>query len=494
MNSIIVWNDLPLVYGLSLSSDYRLSSLFNHLHNPCLCDFCSYELTKQWSLQWNEIGISIGRRPQELYPNTINIVTKRIKNKKGKAVGTYIIDDENAELLNYLEIYAHDKILIYEDAIVEGNTIALVIEKIRCITAAPISIICLFALEESLDRIMKTYSDVTFNVYKIIKGSPIIDCTVLFCSDLIEKDSNLDIPFICNKELMIPCFYDDYSTVLLQLKSFVLENILECYLLSHCKRNAMKHTLYVCDLDDTLTENGKLSNDSLINIRELIKKEIPFSIATARSYMGMMGKIQNTVLETPTIHYNGALIYNGKTKSIEYINCFLNQNLAGVLKKLCSRNSDILCISFVQGHDKAFIINRIGNANLLKMYNQLPNEAKPCIVSLEEYLRIGNCITIYEYTDNAPLFDIGTSYNFVGGNQYISSVANKGLAVKIVGYLISADRITVFGDSENDYSMFSVADEAYALCDIDEQYDLQKVKRINRANDIFLIIQEGDVS
>lgn len=494
MNSIIVWNDLPIVYGMSMESDYYFSSLFDYLHNPCFCDFCSFELTKQWASQWNELGISIGRRPKELYPNTINIVTKRIKKKNGKTVGTYIVDGENTELNNYLAMHAHDKITIYEDAIVEGNTIVLVIEKIRCISSAPISIICLFALEESLNQIMKAYPEVTFNVYKIIKGKPIVDCTVLFCSDLIEKDSNLDIPFICNKELMIPCFYDDYSTVLLLLKSFVLENILECYLLSYCKRKAINHTLYVCDLDDTLTENDTLSNVSLINIQRLIKKEIPFSIATARSYMGMMGKIKNIVLETPTIHYNGALIYNGKTKKIEYINYFLNQNLANILKKLYSRNSDILCISLVQGHDKAFIIDKIGNKNLMKMYNQLPDEAKPYIVSLEEYLRIGNCITIYEYTDNTPLLDIGTSYEFLGGNQYISSIANKGLAVKIIGYLISADRITVFGDSENDYSMFSVADEAFTLCDIDEQYDLRKVKRINCANDIFLKIQEGDIS
>lgn len=490
MENIIVWNDLPLFCNGNNNIDDDVFSIFGFLGNACKCHFYSYEQTKEWAQQFKNNGISIGRRPNKLFPSNINIVSYREKDPCGKANATFLESNSIDVLRKYICRNDIDNVIIYEDAIVEGKTMELVVREIRTVKNIPISVKCLFAVENATNWLREEFEDLHIECLSILPGEPLQDSTILFMSDLISKDPVLSIPFIDNERLMRPCFYNDLDTVKTAVKSLVVEKKIKSYMYLHYVQKQSISNLYICDLDDTLANSNGIDGYVAEELRKLLDKRVPFSIATARSYDGMVHKLKGMELSYPSIHYNGALICCPASKKAIFFRGFHNKELNGILLRLLERGSNLLCIAYHNGLDRAYVIDSIFNSTLMERIEKLPISARPEIVSVDQFRLIGNCLTIYEYSDKHALNGIGNTYRLKYGNQYVPYNVNKGIAAKVLASYIGAENIIAFGNGTNDIALFKEATSAYCICSNDCIIHKELYNELRSANEIFSMIEE----
>src|SRR3990172_4148599 len=80
-------------------------------------------------------------------------------------------------------------------------------------------------------------------------------------------------------------------------------------------------TLYISDLDGTLVRNDvSLSDYSRENLRKLLKKGVRFTVASARSVVGIKRVLGDLPITLPIIEFNGAFLSDYRTGKHQIIN------------------------------------------------------------------------------------------------------------------------------------------------------------------------------
>ncbi len=75
--------------------------------------------------------------------------------------------------------------------------------------------------------------------------------------------------------------------------------------------------IVICDLDGTLLNNNKeISNKTVKTIQSLNQMKIPVILATARAPRDIEIYLKGLELDTPSICYNGALIFDNRNSKI----------------------------------------------------------------------------------------------------------------------------------------------------------------------------------
>jgi Cof subfamily protein (haloacid dehalogenase superfamily) len=237
--------------------------------------------------------------------------------------------------------------------------------------------------------------------------------------------------------------------------------------------------IFVSDLDGTLLrDNASLSDYSRKNLEMLLDREVPFSIATARSVVTVRHVLGNLPLRLPVVCSNGAYItdfHSGERLFVNALDSQIAHEIIGIIRQVKGN----IFLSTYDGHDDKLYLEPIQNTGmawyrqtrkskqdprLQDVQNSLNhlNEAVICVNFIEklELLKEIEQELIRLYGDQLVmyLYDIHES----PGWNWLSIYDRRATKARAIEHLIETfgyqrEHLTVFGDHLNDISMFNMA-------------------------------------
>lgn len=232
------------------------------------------------------------------------------------------------------------------------------------------------------------------------------------------------------------------------------------------------------DLDGTLlngaSEISPFTRETLALLR---KNNIAYTVATGRTMLSAKTIIDGHDFDLPQIYNNGVTIWDPKIQQFTLENLLNNAEISTVIDAAVSRgitpfvhaidNHHHLIFHAAARHDvEKELINKYFSRIKAK---RLPLEALPANSQVTNISMIGVADTI-----NAMWREFNTHENLIAysgtaleGNQFVwmdvhHGRASKGAAVTNLKSQLGASNVICFGDSDNDLSMFALADESYA--------------------------------
>ena len=241
--------------------------------------------------------------------------------------------------------------------------------------------------------------------------------------------------------------------------------------------------LVVFDLDGTLFNSKQtLSVYTLETLELLAQKGIAYTVATGRTLHAAAPFFQGHNFPLPQIYKNGALIWDPVSSVYSHGNFLSELEVNTVLDAFKSVQAEGTPITpFIMSvdplnHQKIYYgeINDIYAEKTLEIMKQRPNSSMYPLEEIE-YSGITNISStgIKQTTESviSKLSLVDSLATFYGPDMYkelhywmdIHHIdASKGGAIEILKKDMGFKKIICFGDSDNDISMFQMADECYA--------------------------------
>lgn len=241
-------------------------------------------------------------------------------------------------------------------------------------------------------------------------------------------------------------------------------------------------TLYLTDMDGTFLNNsGVVSETSKSIINELSDKGLLFSVATARSILSARPLLDGVKITAPAVLQGGVVIYDFQNcKTVRYFTLTEN-NFNRIIRIFKNNGKSPFAFFFNKENEKYEILftdlNRKEHRNFYesrhKMLGSLihktdnyyvPKDFEPIFISLCD--KYEDLVIIKEEIDklcgvNCSFYkDTYTPLWFL---EVFNSEVSKANGLLIAKEYAKADRVVAFGDNLNDLSLFSVADESYAV-------------------------------
>jgi hypothetical protein len=232
------------------------------------------------------------------------------------------------------------------------------------------------------------------------------------------------------------------------------------------------------DLDGTLLNNtSEISSFTKQTLMLLRENGIAYTVATGRTMLSAQSIVDGHAFDLPQIYNNGVTIWDPKVQQFTFENLLNRDEISTVINVAVSQgitpfvhtvnNHQHLIFHTATRHDveKELIQNYYSRTNA----KLLPLEALPIDSQVTNISMIGVADTINEMwrelnTDENLIAYSGTALE---GSQFgwmdvHHRRASKGGAVTNLKKQLGASNIICFGDSDNDLSMFALADECYA--------------------------------
>lgn len=238
----------------------------------------------------------------------------------------------------------------------------------------------------------------------------------------------------------------------------------------------MEKTLYVSDLDGTLLQkNQTLSCYAAETINRLLEDGLIFSYATARSYITAQKAAAGISPTIPVIVYNGAFILENGSGKILHGNFLGKQETEEIFSLLRSRDVLPIVYAYIDGVEKFSYCEAGHSTGATDFLSTRKDDIRERMTS-HEHLTDGevfyfSCIDAKEKL--APLYEILKdkyhcifSCDIYSGEYWLEILhkdATKATAVLKLKEMLGCRRVVVFGDHENDLSMFRIAEESYAV-------------------------------
>lgn len=249
----------------------------------------------------------------------------------------------------------------------------------------------------------------------------------------------------------------------------------------------IKEVKYVFfDMDGTLLSLKKeISNNTIDTLKKLTEKEINISIATGRPYYFLFKELEIVKPKLPVITCNGALVYDWKSNKIISCSPISKEATKKIYETLINHNAVFL----VYAKDQLFMIkNDQTNPNSKWFDWVLENIQKN---NLNEKIKISKIdyksdfdVTKYDVIkflvidsemqkENA--LDIEKEVNLINEVYIVRSQENvfdimphgmskgNGLLTLSQQNIIDLNQTIVFGDADNDLSMFKIAKWSVAM-------------------------------
>lgn len=250
-------------------------------------------------------------------------------------------------------------------------------------------------------------------------------------------------------------------------------------------------TLYISDLDGTLfNEHALLSEYTKKILNMLYKKDIDFSIATARTPYTINELLKDVNFKVPITVMNGVMTYDFNKKEIVRYDAINPNDLATLLDILKEYNVTGFFYSVngnglntyyenldtkarkdfhderVRKFNKPFIkVNSLDELKSKEIVYISISDTNDILQPVCEQLKKINGINVEYYRDI-----YGEDFWYI---EISSNMASKGNAVKYLKEKYSYDKLVCFGDNYNDIKMFNECDESYAVNNAKE--DVKKV-------------------
>lgn len=232
------------------------------------------------------------------------------------------------------------------------------------------------------------------------------------------------------------------------------------------------------DLDGTLLNDAsEISSFTRETLFLLGENNIAYTVATGRSMLSAQGIIDGHDFDLPQIYNNGVTIWDPKDQHFTFENLLNNAEISTVINAAVSQGITPFVHAVDNHHHFIFhakarhdvekeLIDKYFSRTKAKL---LPLEALPVNSQVTNISMIGVAATINEMWREFNTHEnlIAYSGTALEGNQFVwmdvhHCRANKGAAVTNLKSQLGATKIICFGDSDNDLSMFALADESYA--------------------------------
>ena len=237
--------------------------------------------------------------------------------------------------------------------------------------------------------------------------------------------------------------------------------------------------LVVFDLDGTLlSRKAKISEVTATTLQKLSVAGIAYTVATGRTMHGARALLEGHGFDLPHIYKNGVVTWCPEKQTYSHSTLLNATHLQPALDTLLAKDVSPFVFTVDAGdrHDiyhpplKNEFEERLAEA----LAADLDGGMRP-LGALEPHLGITNVSALAPQSQIDPVCELVESdptliaYSgpaFEGqGLSWLDvhhSEGNKGAAARRLCDEVGASRLICFGDSENDLSMFAVADEAYA--------------------------------
>lgn len=232
------------------------------------------------------------------------------------------------------------------------------------------------------------------------------------------------------------------------------------------------------DLDGTLlndaSEISPFTKETLILLGE---NDIAYTVATGRSMISAKSIVEGHEFDLPHIYNNGVTIWDPQNQQLTLDNLLSGAELSTVINAAVSVGITPFVHAIDNHHHYVFhsATRHDVEKNLIVKYfshsdaKLLPLEALSNNSQVTNISLIGSADIINEMWKKIATHKNLTAYSGVAleGSQYRwmdvhHCLANKGAAVTSLKKQLGASNVICFGDSDNDLSMFALADESYA--------------------------------
>jgi Cof subfamily protein (haloacid dehalogenase superfamily) len=238
-------------------------------------------------------------------------------------------------------------------------------------------------------------------------------------------------------------------------------------------------TLYLSDLDGTLLRpNACLSEYTIDTINRFVENGGLFSFVTARSIVSALKVTNGLNLDLPVICANGAFIFSNKTNEILWSNFFDSDEVDVIKRALCDLGVYPVVYAYIDGTEYMTYFDHLFTPAMGRFLNTIMEDPNVRIVKDISELYSGNIFHIVCMDDHVSYDPVkstlGTDDRFncfcqeeVDSGDFwfniLPAKATKANAALQLKTMFGIDKIVVFGDQKNDFSLFSIADECYAM-------------------------------
>ena len=244
--------------------------------------------------------------------------------------------------------------------------------------------------------------------------------------------------------------------------------------------------LIVFDLDGTLLNaSSEISPYTQETLSRLADKGILYTVATGRTLHASREILQSHAFQLPQAYKNGVVIWNPVHEHYSHQNYLTLSEIEHILAAIISQGITPFMFTVEPGNVHAIyhppLLNEVEHRLAADFRSrsgvsvlpaaEMPGEAEitnisalgvPHAIEVVEAL-IGDEPALVAYAGTAME---GAELKWIDIHHIDAS---KGNAVEVLKKELGASRVLCFGDSDNDLSMFAVADEAYAPSNAKEE-------------------------
>ena len=236
------------------------------------------------------------------------------------------------------------------------------------------------------------------------------------------------------------------------------------------------------DLDGTLlNKSSQISTFTRETLGLLSEKDIAFTVATGRTMHSAQFVLEGQSFVLPHIYNNGVAIWDPTGNALTLEN-LLAPSEVNLIVEYAVKNNITPFINTVNlespEHEHVIYYStpkHLIERNLIDKYfsrtkaRLAPIEELPAAAHITNISMIGDAALVYDIYQQLNNHDELIAYSgpAIEGDEYRwmdvhHKLASKGSAVELLRKQLGASNVICFGDSDNDLSMFELADEAYA--------------------------------
>ncbi len=232
------------------------------------------------------------------------------------------------------------------------------------------------------------------------------------------------------------------------------------------------------DLDGTLlNEASEISAFTKQTLNLLSESDIAYTVATGRTMLSARTILDGHAFDLPQIYNNGVTIWDPNNQQLTLENLLNNAEISTVVDVAVSKGMTPFVHAIDNHHHYIYhadTIHGIEKELVHKHYSRsgarlLPLEMLPGDSQVTNISMIGTADIVDEMWREIKTHKHLVAYSgpALEGRQFRwmdvhHCMASKGSAVSSLKKQLGATNIICFGDSDNDLSMFALADESYA--------------------------------
>lgn len=237
--------------------------------------------------------------------------------------------------------------------------------------------------------------------------------------------------------------------------------------------------LIVFDLDGTLlNQESAISEYTSETLKLLAEKEIAYTVATGRTLHSARSILEGHRFALPQAYKNGVLIWHPEQRHLSSGALLTVDELDHIVQACIRQEVTPFVFTLENGRENTVyhppslseveqrLVQNLGLQDNFKAYplDELPGDA--AITHVNSIGASEAILAVLRSVNDEPnlVAYSGTAWE---GDQWRwldvhHSDASKGGAVQLLKELLGIERVVCFGDSDNDLSMFEMADESYA--------------------------------